>query len=200
MKERLFILFLSLFLFIPTLQAQNEYTPVQAYQSAYRALVDGDTVLVIQLKNIYIFPEKKLKNKKEEKYYWRTVRDVKKTLPYAKLIYEILIETYEYMETLPDDEARAEHMKKMEKEIFQQYKPVLKKFTLSQGKLLIKLVDRECNQSSFELIKAFLGGFRANFWQFFGSMFGASLKSEYDPEGKDKTIEQVCLLVEQGML
>ena len=104
------------------------------------------------------------------------------------------------METLPDDKAREEHMKKMEKEVFQQYKPVLKKFTLSQGKMLIKLINRECNQSSYELIKAFLGSFRANFWQFFGKIFGASLKTDWDPEGEDKTIERICILVEQGSL
>ena len=74
-----------------------------------------------------ICKDEKFKDKKQEKFYWKTVRDVKKTLPYAKLIYSILIETYEYMETLPDDKAREEHMKKMEKEVFQQYKPVLKK-------------------------------------------------------------------------
>ena len=77
---------------------------------------------------------------------------------------------------------------------------VLKKFTLSQGKILIKLINRECNQSSYELIKAFLGSFRANFWQFFGKIFGASLKTDWDPEGEDKTIERICILVEQGSL
>ncbi len=202
MKRLLFILFSFFFLFISTIKAQNEqntFSPL-AYDYAYRIVVQGDTTWMIHMKNIYVFPTQQFKNKKEEKFYWKTVRDVKKTLPYAKLIYDILIETYEYIETLPDDEARNEHLKRMEKEVFQQYKPILKKFTLSQGKLLIKLIDRECNQSSFELIKAFLGGFRANFWQFFGSMFGASLKSEYDPEGKDRIIEKICLQVEQGTL
>ena len=66
--------------------------------------------------------------------------------------------------------------------------------------LLIKLINRECNQSSYELIKAFLGSFRANFWQFFGKIFGASLKTDWDPEGEDKTIERICILVEQGSL
>lgn len=181
-------------------QAQSLTESHPAFKTFHWAVIDNDTVLVIGLRTFYVYPPEKFKNKKAEQYYWRTVRDVKKTLPYAKLIYSILIETYEYMETLPDDKAREEHMKVMEKEIFQQYKPVLKKFTLSQGKMLIKLINRECNQSSYALIKAFLGTFRANFWQLFGKMFGASLKTDWDPEGKDQTIERICVLVEQGNL
>ena len=153
------------------------------------------------MRPFYVYNElPKFKNKKQEKFYRKTVRDVKKTLPYAKLIYEILVETYQYMETLPDDEARQKHIEKMEDELFKQYKPILKKFTYSQGKMLIKLVNRECNQSSYEIIRAFLGSFRAGFWQTFGKLFGVTLKAEWDPEGKDKDIERICVLVEQGML
>ena len=128
------------------------------------------------------------------------MRDVKRTLPYAKLIYETLIETYEYIETLPDEKTKKAHLKRMEKELFNEYKPELKKMSLSQGKLLIRLVDRECNQTSYELAKAFLGGFRAGFWNIFAGMFGASLKSEYDPQGKDAMTERVVLLVECGAI
>lgn len=174
---------------------------LKLYEGYYYALIDSDTVKVFQMRPFYVFPPmKKFKNKKEEKHYWKTVRDVKKTLPYAKLIYDILVETFQYMETLPDDESRQKHLERMEKEIFKQYKPILKKFTFSQGKMLIKLVNRECNQSSYEIIRAFLGSFRAGFWQAFGQLFGATLKEEWDPEGKDKDIERVCVLVEQGML
>lgn len=88
----------------------------------------------------------------------------------------------------------------MEKEIYKQYMPVLKKFTLSQGKMLIKLINRECNQSSYGLIKAFLGSFRAGFWQTFGRLFGVTLKTDWDPEGKDAMIERICVLVEEGVL
>ena len=147
-----------------------------AYKHFYHAVIDNDTVLIIELRTFHVFPPEKFKDKKQEKFYWKTVRDVKKTLPYAKLIYSILIETYEYMETLPDDKSSRRTHEENEKEVFQQYKLVLKKFTLSQGKMLIKLINRECNQSSYELIKAFLGSFRANFWQFFGKIFELPLK------------------------
>ena len=151
-----------------------------------KAYLDGkDTVPIVNLREIYIYPQVKFKNKREQARYTKLVRDVKRTLPYAKMVYETLIETYEYIETLPDEKSRQAHLKRMEKELFQEYKPQLKKLTFSQGKLLIKLIDRECNQSSYNLLKAYLGSFRAGFWNIFAGMFGASLKTEYDPKGKN---------------
>jgi len=166
-----------------------------------KAVVEnGDTMAVVQLRNIYVYPEVKFKNKKEQQQYTKLVRDVKRTLPYAKLVFNTLIETYEYMETLPDEKSRQDHLKRMEKELFKEYKPELKKLTFSQGKLLIKLIDRECNQSSYNILKAYLGSFRAGFWNIFAGMFGASLKSEYDPKGKDAMTERVVVLVENGLI
>ena len=147
-------------------------------------VVNGDTLPVVNLREIFVFPDVKFKNKRQQKQYDKLVRDVKRTLPYAKLIYDTLIETYEYIETLPTEKEQRAHIKRMEKELFEQYKPELKRLTFSQGKLLIKLIDRECNQSAFNLAKAFLGPFRAGFWNLFAGMFGASLKSESAPQGK----------------
>lgn len=124
---------------------------------------EGDTAIMVVLNNITYFPPLKFKNKKQEQFYWRTVRDVKRTLPYAKMIAETILETYEYMETLPSQEERQRHLQQMEKEVFNQYKPQLKKFTKSQGKMLVKLITRETNQSSYSILKAFLGTFRAGF-------------------------------------
>ena len=163
---------------------------------------EGDSVLVLVMNDITVFPPLKFKNKKEEEFYWRTVRDVRRTLPYAKLICETLTETYEYIETLPTQKEREDHLKRMEKEVFNQYKPILKNFTKNQAKLLVKLIQRETNQSSYNILKAFLGSFRAGFWQTFGRFFGVNLKGEYHPEKnrQDAIIEQVCVAVEQGML
>lgn len=180
---------------------QNPQIKMEVPDGHQRAYLDGnDTVAIVHLPGVYIFPEIKFKNKKEQQRYTKLVRDVKKTLPYAKLIYNTLIETYEYIETLPDDKSREAHLKRMEKELFKEYKPELKKLSLSQGKLLIKLVDRECNQSSYNLVAAYLGKFRAGFWNLFAGIFGASLKSEYDPKGKDALTERVVLLVESGQI
>ena len=173
------------------------YIP-EGYLKAY---VDGnDTIPIINLPELYVFPPMVFKNKKEEQQYTKLVYDVKRALPYAKLIYNTLIETYEYIETLPNDKARTAHLKRMEKELFNQYKPELKKLTLTQGKLLIKLVDRECNQSSYNIVSAYLGNVRATFWNVFAGMLGANLKSKYDPKGSDAQTERVVILVERGQI
>lgn len=172
------------------------------FSDPYLAVIEtGDTVIMINIRPVFCMPEYKFKNKKDEKFYWKTVRDVKKTLPYAKMVRAALIETYEYVQTIPEEE-RAAHFKQMEKDIFNEYKPVLKEFTYSQAKMLILLIDRECNQNSHHILKAFLGGFRAGFWQTFGRMFGLNLKDDYEPnkKEKDRIIERVCILVESGML
>ena len=183
-------------------QEQNKPIRMNVLPEGYkRAYLDGkDTVAIVNLREVYVFPKVKFRNRREEQKYWKLVRDVKRTLPYAKMVYETLIETYEYIETLPDEKSKQAHLKRMEKELFAEYKPQLKKLTFSQGKLLIKLIDRECNQSSYHLVKAFLGSFRAGFWNFFAGMFGASLKAEYDPKGEDAMTERIVVLVENGLL
>ena len=168
----------------------------EPYYTGYYFKIDeeGDTVPVFALRGITVFPKLKFKNKKEEQFYWRTVRDVKLTLPYAKLIAETLVETYEYIETFPTKKEREEYLKRMEKSLFEQYKPVLKRFSRRQARVLVKLIQRETNQSSYDIIRAFLGSFRAGFWQGFGKLFGVSLKAGYDPaaDREDAIIERIA--------
>jgi hypothetical protein len=159
-----------------------------------------DTLKVMTLNDIYVYPPPTFKNTAEEEKYLKLIRDVKRTLPFAKMIYGTLIETYEYIMTLPTEKEREEHLKRMEKDLYDEYMPILKKMSFSQGKLLIKLIDRECNQSSYDLLKAFLGPFRAGFWNLFAGIFGASLKSTWDPTGKDAAAERIVELVEMGLL
>lgn len=169
---------------------------------SWRVDEDGDTIAVIFMRELTVFPPMKFKNKKEEEYYWRTVRDVKLTLPYAKLIAETLIETYEYIETFPTQKEREAYLKNMEKALFEQYKPVLKRFSKRQAKVLIKLIQRETHQSSYDIVKAFLGSFRATFWQGFGKLFGVSLKSSFEPakDNNDAVLDRIARNVEQGTL
>ena len=165
-----------------------------------KALLDGDSVLFMQMNKVYVYPQAEFKNERQRKAYNRLVYNVKKVLPIAKEVNQIVLETYEYLETLPDKKARSAHMKKVESEIYEKYKPRMKKLSYSQGKLLIELVNRECNSSSYEIVKAFMGSIRAGFWQAFAWAFGASLKKEYDAEGTDRLTERVILLVESGQL
>jgi len=188
----------ALFLILSCLETAGQIVPKQRIPDAVTE--KDDSLNVLTLNDIYVYPPQVFKNTAEEQQYLKLVRDVKKTLPYAKLVYNTLIETYEYIQTMPTEKEREEHLKRMEKDLYTEYVPVLKKMTLSQGKLLIKLVDRECNQSSYDIIKAFLGPFRAGFWNVFAGVFGASLKTTWDPEGKDAATERVVELVEMGVI
>ncbi|MGL4851796.1 MAG: DUF4294 domain-containing protein [Phocaeicola sp.] len=161
---------------------------------------EGDTIPSLKLPNVYVYKPLIFKNEKERQKYNKLVRDVKKTLPLAKEINRMIIETYEYLETLPNDRERDKHMKRVEKGLKEQYTPIMKKLTFAQGKLLIKLVNRETNSSSYELVKSFMGSFKAGFYQTFASVFGASLKKEYHAEEEDILTERVVLLVENGQL
>ena len=165
-----------------------------------KVLHEGDSIQYMEMNNVYVYPQLTFKNKKQAESYMRLVKNVKKVLPIAKEVRQILLETSEYLETLPDKKAKAEHMKRVEKSIYKEYKPKMKKLTYSQGKLLIKLIHRECNSSSYEAIQAFMGPVRAGFWQVFAWTFGASLKKTYDPEGTDRLTERVVLMVESGQI
>jgi hypothetical protein len=161
----------------------------------------GDTIPSLRMPVLYVFKDfLKFKNEKERREFYKLVRNVKKTLPLAKEINGIIIETYEYLQTLPDEKSRDKHLKRVEKGLKEQYTPRLKKMTFSQGKLLIKLINRQTDSSSYELVKAFLGSFKAGFYQAFASLFGASLKKEYHPEGEDALTERVVLMVESGQI
>lgn len=137
----------------------------------------------------------------ERQAYWRRIRDVKKTLPYAKYIASTVIETYEYMQTLPEKE-QAKHLKRVEQELRAEMEPQMRKLTLGQGKLLIKLVNRQCGSSSYELVKSILGGWKAFWWNAFARFMGANLKDSYKPQEveDDAVTERIIELVEAGYL
>ena len=162
----------------------------------------GDTTYKVILNTIIVYPPERFKNKAEEEFYWRTVRDVKRTLPYAKLINRTLQETYEYLETFPTQKQKEDYLVQFEKVVFNQYKPEMKKLTKNQGKTLIKLVNRETNQRSYYIVKAFLGTFRAGFWQTFGRFFGVNMREGFHPSSNknDAMIERICTRIEQGVL
>lgn len=165
-----------------------------------KVLVDGDSIQYVELNNVYVYPTLNFKNAKQRAAFNRLVYNVKKVLPIAKEVNRIIIETYEYLQTLPNKKARDEHLKRVEQDIMEQYKPRMKKLTYSQGKLLIKLVYRECNSSAYELIKAIISPVRAGFYQAFAWTFGASLTKKYKPETTDRLTERVVLMVEAGQL
>ena len=199
MKKGILIAFF-LCMCLPMLTQAQENTSQTKGLKVPISICNGDTLLSITLRTVYVYPKFVFKNKRQERYYWKLVRNVKKTLPISKEIKRAVIETYEYLETLPNEKERNKHIKAVEKGLKEQYTPRMKKLTFSQGKLLIKLVNRECHQSSYQLVKAFMGPFKAGFYQAFAAIFGASLKKEYHPEDEDQMIERIIILVENGQL
>lgn len=165
-----------------------------------KVLFGGDSIQYVELNNVYVYPPVQFSNAAQRAAYNRLVYNVKKVLPIAKEVRSIILETYEYLETLPNKRAKDAHMAYVEKSIRKEYTPRMKKLTYQQGKLLIKLVYRECNNSAFGAIQAFLGPVKAGVYQAFAWIYGASLKKSYDPEGVDRLTERIVLQVESGQL
>lgn len=198
MKRLIFLILLLSFIAVH-LNAQEQTTTIKGYVVPI-CVYKGDTIPSMRMPTLYVYKDLYFKNKKQQQEYNRLVRNVKKTLPIAKEVNRAIIETYEFLQTLPDEKAREKHLSMVEKSVKEQYTPRMKQLTLSQGKLLIKLVNRETSSSSYELVKAFLGPFKAGFYQAFAAIFGASLKKEYHPEDEDAMIERIIILVENGQL
>lgn len=175
-------------------------TNFQYYRSKRPVMLDGEPVWDYLMPELPVYKPLVFKNEKERQKYNKLVANVKRVLPLARKANMMISETYEVLESLPTKEEKDAHIKAVERDIKKQYTPEMKKLTYSQGKLLIKLVDRECNQSSYEIVKAFLGPARAAFYQIFAWTFKASLKKEYDPEGDDRLIERVVRQIEVGQL
>ena len=181
-----------------TVEVQETEMPImtQTGTTEYK----GQTITHIIFPTLPKYAPMEFKNEKEREKYNRLVYNIKKVLPWAKLAKLTIIETYDFLETLPDKKARNEHMKRVEAGLKRQYGPALKKLSRSQGRLLLKLIDRECNQTGYAIAKAFMGSFKANLYQGVAVLFGNSLSKKYDPEGDDRYTERVVRMVEAGLL
>lgn len=166
----------------------------------YARMVEGDTVPVIQLKEVNIYSFKTRKSRRQARRTSRLIRNVKAVYPYAKLAGIKLREYESILAGIDDKKERKSIMKQAEKELEEEFGDDLKKLTFTQGKILLKLVYRETGNSSYELVAELRGKFRAFFWQAFARIFGFNLKSEYDPEGEDAEIEFIVKMIEAGQL
>lgn len=180
--------------------AQTTESPSGNIMMSHAIILEGDTVPYFVLPIYYCYPPLKFKNKKEENFYWRTVRDVKKVLPYLKHIRKVIEQTNQTLMLLPDKASRDAYMRNFEKRIYKENEESFKELTLNQGKLIIRLLDRETNSTSYELIRAYRGSFSAGLWQMFAVVLGADLKSRFGTKDEDAVIERVINLVEAGQL
>lgn len=163
-------------------------------------MYQGELIWGYLMPELPVYPAIKFKNARQRAQYNKLIQNVKRTLPIAQRVRSMIGETYQVLEMLPDEKSKSAHISAVEKSIKEQFTPEMKKLTYSQGKLLIKLVDRECNQSSYDIVKAFFGPTKATFYQIFAWTFRSSLKKEYRPDDDDKLVERVVRQVETGQL
>ncbi len=180
--------------------ADNDTLQVAVYVRVNRAYYQGDSIPNVKLHEFYRYSPLSFKNNAERERYNRMVKNIKLVFPYAQLVRTTLIETHDYLQSLPNEKARKRHIALVEKGVKEQYTPVVKKLSRSQGKLLVKLIDRECGQTSYEMVKAFLGPLKAGVYQVVAGIFGNSLTKRYDPDGNDKYTERIVRMVESGQI
>jgi len=161
---------------------------------------NGDTIIHRNIPEIMVIPQIDFKNPRHERRYNRYVEKVKKVYPYARLAGEMLAEYEPKYLALEEDRDRRRMMKDLEQELLDEYKDDLKRMTISEGRILLKLIDRETSKTSYTLIKDFRGGVPAVFWQGIARLFGGDLKAEYDPAGEDRVLEQIVTMIEIGYL
>ena len=159
---------------------------------------NGDTIIHKNLKEIVVMPELDFKNPRQERRYHRYIEKVRKVYPYARLAGKMLREYEPKYLALSSERERKKMMKDQEQQLLDEYKDEIKKLTISEGRILLKLIDREARRTSYTLIKEFRGGVSAFFWQSIARLFGGDLKVEYDPYGEDKVLEHIVMLIEIG--
>jgi hypothetical protein len=200
-KFKLTILFNCLFASYFCQTDNNIVVPKDSPKIVYRVwaeVVNGDTIPSIRLPEVWIYADYKYRDKKQYEAWNRTKYNVKKVYPYAILAAAKLKEYDNILAKMPDEKSRKAYIKKVEKELKAEFEAPLKDLSMTQGKILLKLIDRETGTTSYELVKDMRGGFNAFMWQSVARLFGSNMKSEYDPNGEDIMIERAIKLIEAG--
>ena len=160
----------------------------------------NDTIIHKEIKQVVVFPEREFKNNRQRRRYTRYILKVKKVYPVAVEARELLEKYEPQYYALDDQRDRRKLMKNLEKELFAEHKEELKKWSISDGRILLKLINRETDRTTYSLIKDFRGDVSAVFWQGIARIFRNDLKDEYDPEDEDKILEEIVTLIELGYL
>jgi Domain of unknown function (DUF4294) len=161
---------------------------------------DGEKLPEIEIKEVTISGERKLFTSFQLWKYERLVYNVKKAYPYSIIVRDKLKDVNAALEKLSDDKERKKYIKDIEKQVFKDYENDMKEMTVTQGMILIRLIDRETQNTSYDLIKEYRGKITAAFWQGIARLFGTNLKEEYDPVGDDFLIEMIIGEIEAGRL
>lgn len=188
-------------LFIPVLLITTLQVNAQNQDSGQwvRGIIEGnDTIIQVRVKDIWVFPDRQFSGKRQQQRYSRYVEKVKKVYPLA-VEARILLDKYEPVYySLNSQRARRKLMKNLEKELLDKHKEELKKWSISDGKILLKLINRETDRTAYSIIKDFRGEFSAVFWQGIARLFKNNLKDGYHPDEEDKMLEEIVRKIEMG--
>lgn len=179
--------------------AQKQKKQILMHAEVYK----GDTILVQYMPFVNIVAERKFQSKAARKRFNRLQYNVKKMYPYAKLAGELLKKYEAELAGVDSERARKKYYKMIEDELKEEFDGDIRKMSTSQGRILIKLIDRETGNTSYEIVQEFRGNVSAFFWQSLSRMFGQDLKSDYDPDdpdGADREIESIVQMIEAGII
>ena len=200
MRSFLFGVFFILWGVAPAMAQSRVSAEKDGYVVAYK-MEQGDTVYFVHLQTVVIRAPRKFKNAADERQFWRLVYNVKKVYPYAKLAGKKLHELNERYLEIKSEKDRKAYSKQTEDELKAEFEGELRKLTVTQGRILLRLVDRETGNTTYEILQDFRGSLSAVFWQAIARVFGSNLKTRYDPSsGEDKTIEQIIAQIEEGSI
>lgn len=196
MIRRIFIIIFIFSFYSSTSQEQNQQ-PSRGFL-VYTKVIRGDTLAHINLREVVVLPPHEFHNKREYLKYAKLVKNIKKVLPYAKIARTKLLLIQNEVEKLETEAERKAYIKMAEKSLKEDFQDEITNLTMSQGRLLIKLIDRETGNTSYYLIKELKGSFNAFLYQSIARLFGENLKDEYDPKGDDKLVEEIVVRIENG--
>ena len=197
------VLFLLFFLPMKKSLAQEPETqlPETRPPEITRGIIqDNDTLPIVDLPEVSVYQRKDFEYLYLKRRYRRLIYNVKRAYPYSKIAGYRLKELDEYLATMESEKERKEYINQVEGEIMEQFEQDVKKLTITQGIILVKLIDRETGRTSYEVTKDLKGGLTAFFWQGIARIFGNNLKEEYDPDGRDRIIEDIVLGIEAGFI
>ncbi len=196
-KFKYILLLLNLLPFV--LQAQQIIT-IDGYVILPATIINGDTIPNAVIKGVTVYLPRKFKSKRDFREYQRLIRNLKAAYPYSQIAKSKMNEMEQHFQTLKTKRERDAYVKEVEKQMRDEFESQLVKLTITQGRILIKLIDRELGHSSYDLVKNLKGGTSAFFWQTIARIFGSNLKTKFDPEGEDKLLNELVIQLEMGMI
>ena len=200
MINKHYILFIFLLLIVTLSTKAQEEVKEKKMHLLEVVIINNDTLPHINLREIIVLPPRKFTSRAQRRRYWRLVYNIKKAYPYAKIASRELIKLNDTLLTIKSKRQQKLCVKQAQNKMFNKYKNQLKKLTITQGRILIKLVDRETGNTSYSIIKDYRGNFSAFFWQSIAIFFGENLKENYNPQEEDRLIEDIVTRIENGQL